>query len=136
MISEYLQRKPTMPDISKLRIVGSKAFVYVNPKNRREGDNKAVEGVLVGFGEDLKTYRVMVKGTTTIIESDSVDIHEKIPGHDDIISEIRPQSDAIVSEESVPSVPQAPRQQPAAAPQRQPVVTLTHSILYYLSVYG
>ena len=77
-------------DISKLRTIGSKAFVYVHPKNRREGDNKAIEGVLVGYTSDMQGYRVMAKGTTTIIESDHVDIHEVIPGHDDLITNVLP----------------------------------------------
>jgi len=120
MLNEYLKRTPTKPDLSRLRILGSKAFAYVNPKNRREGDNKSIEGVLVGYSDDLRTYRVMAKGSTTIIESDSVDIHETIPGHEAIVSAIRPRPDVITADDTTPLAPAA------AAPQvpreHQPVI--------------
>jgi hypothetical protein len=119
MLNTYLRRGARKPNISTLRILGSKAFVHVNAKNRREGDNKSIEGTLVGYGDTLKTYRVMVKGSTTIIESDSVDIHEQIPGHADVISSIRP--DTLMIAEPPPPAPFAQQPPAPAAPNQQPI---------------
>ena len=124
MLNAALGNTQSLPDISKLRTIGSKAFVYVHPKNRREGDNKAIEGVLVGYTSDMQGYRVMAKGTTTIIESDHVDIHEVIPGHDDLITNVLPTPVATTTigdqqpspTVPAPPVPAPPPQQPAAAP--------------------
>ena len=114
MINEYFKVTQPKPDISKLRTIGTTCFAYIHPKNRREGDNKAVEGVLVGYTPDLSAYRVMIKGSSSIIESDHVEFHETVPGHDDIITIVRPTT-------STPNDARQPSNPSASVPVHVPV---------------
>ena len=122
MFNEYLGHQQPLPDISKIRIIGSKAYAYVHPKNRREGDCKALEGTLIGYTPDMSAYRVMLKGSTTIVESDHVEIHECIPGHDDLITSTQPTTSVHthtnnVNTNNVNNVPATRERQPIAVEQ-------------------
>lgn len=46
----------TKPDVSHLRVFGSKAYAHVPKDNRRKLDSKTQECVLVGYSEDSKGY--------------------------------------------------------------------------------
>lgn len=55
------------PNVQNLKIFGSTAMVHVPKANRKKWEKKSTEMVLVGFGEDIKGYRVYdpTKGTIT-----------------------------------------------------------------------
>lgn len=55
---ELLNKK--QPDISHLMIFGFKAFVHIPDQKRKKLDPKSIEGVLVGFCERTKGYRVFI----------------------------------------------------------------------------
>ena len=121
MFNSYSRRSNTKPDISFMRILGSPAFAHVSPKDRRSDDDKAVEGVLVGYGhtypgDPVTFYRIKEKGSNRIIETDDCDIHETIPGFGKLVSEIRPAS----SVDATVPLPSAPPPTPSGHEQQQP----------------
>jgi len=61
------------PDVSHLRVLGSKTYVQL-PKQVREGKLNAVSelGRLVGYSDVSKAYRVLLNGTTTVRETRDV----------------------------------------------------------------
>lgn len=47
------------PDVSHLRIFGSRAFLHIPDQQRKKLDAKTKEMILVGYCEDSKAYRLM-----------------------------------------------------------------------------
>lgn len=68
------------PDVSHLKIFGSKAYVY-KPSVRRNGkfDSRSEEGILVGYCRG-NAYRILMNGSNRIIESKDVTFDENIVG--------------------------------------------------------
>ena len=66
------------PDVANLRIIGSRAFVYVPDGFLRKLDKKCVEGVLVGYDFGKYTHRVWIPGTKTVHSSPNVQIIESL----------------------------------------------------------
>lgn len=60
------------PDVSYFRVFGSPAFVHVPDESRRKLDPKAIEGILVGYCESSKAFRIWSKTTRKIIISRDV----------------------------------------------------------------
>jgi hypothetical protein len=55
----YKGRKPYL---AHLRVFGSQAWVHVPKENRKKLDNKAVEIMLMGYGETSSLYRILLNG--------------------------------------------------------------------------
>ncbi|CAM9927547.1 unnamed protein product, partial [Sphacelaria rigidula] len=71
MQSPYEIPKGTEPDLKHLGVVGARAFVH-NERHTSKLALKAVEGRLVGYSNDSKSYRVYNPATRRIIESRNV----------------------------------------------------------------
>ncbi|KRZ94303.1 Retrovirus-related Pol polyprotein from transposon TNT 1-94 [Trichinella sp. T8] len=64
------------PNVEHIQIFGSKAYSYIPKQKRRKWDNKAREGVIVGYGGSKKGYRLLNPRTNEIWISHSVKIIE------------------------------------------------------------
>ena len=65
------------PDLSEIRVFGSKAYFYVPKEKRSKWDNRAEEGIFVGYYENAKGYRILQLATNKIIISRTVNIDEE-----------------------------------------------------------
>jgi hypothetical protein len=77
--SPYMMEHGSQPPIQHLRVIGSRAFAH-DPLAVKF-DDRAIEGVMIGYHEITKGYRILVdiiRGTT--IETASVVFHELVPG--------------------------------------------------------
>ncbi|KFD60150.1 hypothetical protein M514_27678 [Trichuris suis] len=70
----FLGRKP---ELGHIRVFGSKVFCLVPKQRRRKWDDKAVEGVLIGYDDATKGYRILDPKTNRTWVSCSVKIVEK-----------------------------------------------------------
>ena len=78
-MTPYERWNGSKPDVSHLRIFGSSVFSLI-PKERRDKlDAKTREGVLVGYREDVKGYRIVDVATTESWYSHTVRIIEEEP---------------------------------------------------------
>lgn len=64
------------PDISHIRIFGSKVMVHIPKEKRKKWDRKSEEHILVGYPENVKGYRIYNARTKNIITSRDVVIME------------------------------------------------------------
>lgn len=113
------------PNIDFMRILGSVAFAHVSPKDRRNNDDKAIKGVLVGYGQPypggpVTFYRIKEKGTNRIIETDDCIIHENIPGFGNVVSEMRQTADTI-SDIYFPDDAEVPNKEEIASHKLYPI---------------
>ena len=68
------QRKP---NIKFLRIFGCRFFVLNDRDNLGKFDQKADEGIFLGYSRTSKAYRVYIKRTRSAVESTNVTFDEK-----------------------------------------------------------
>lgn len=66
------------PDISHLRIFGSRVMVHVAKEKRQKWDKKSDKQILVGYPEDIKGYRVYCPITKKVSTSRDVIIMEEV----------------------------------------------------------
>ena len=71
MQSPYKMLKGTEPDLRILRVIGARAFVHIGRRTKKLA-LKAVEGRLVRYSSNSKSYRVYNPVTRCIIESRNV----------------------------------------------------------------
>lgn len=71
------------PDISHIRIFGSKVYSFIPKQKRRKWDDKAEERVLVGYAGNAKGYRILNPRTNKIWISRTVRIVESSETHED-----------------------------------------------------
>lgn len=64
------------PNLSHIRLFGSKVMVHIPKEKRQKWDKKATQHILVGYGEDVKGYRLFNPTKNTIITSRDVIIFE------------------------------------------------------------
>lgn len=64
------------PDLSHLRLFGSKVMVHVPKQKRLKWDKKATQHILTGYGEDVKGYRVYNPTKNSVIISRDVIVME------------------------------------------------------------
>jgi len=64
------------PDIGHIRVFGSKIYSLVPKQRRRKWDDKAEEGVLVGYDGNTKGYRILNPNTNRVWISRSVKVLE------------------------------------------------------------
>jgi hypothetical protein len=64
------------PNLSHLRIFGSKAYVYNFDISRRKLDDKAYEGIFIGYEDSSATYRILIRSSKKIIKSAHVIVNE------------------------------------------------------------
>ena len=80
--SPYEIIKKRKPDVSLIRIFGSKVYFHIPDVKRKKLDAKCKEGVLVGFCELTKAYRVFIPATGKVEVSLNVLIDETKIGFD------------------------------------------------------
>ena len=66
----------TRPDVSYIRIFGSVCYCHVHADNRKKLDPSREKGLLVGYCEILKEYRVYIPAHRRIIVSRDVQFDE------------------------------------------------------------
>jgi hypothetical protein len=87
------------PDLSHLRIFGSRTFVHVPDAKRTKLEPKCIEGILVGFCEFTKAYRIYIPTLRKVVTSRDVIIDET-KGYDGDIS--NPHAEPILESEFDP----------------------------------
>lgn len=76
----YMRIYGTVPNVSKLKILGSQAYAYTMPKQQSSGfADTGREGVLVGLSKNLQLYRILLKATGMIVETAHAKIYEELP---------------------------------------------------------
>ena len=60
------------PSIGHLKVFGSKAFAYIPGEKRSKLQNRAIEGVFVGYADNTKGYRIIDPKTDKVTISSSV----------------------------------------------------------------
>ncbi|CAF4953476.1 unnamed protein product [Pieris macdunnoughi] len=76
----------TKPDVSNLRIFGSKAMVHIPKEKRLKLDRKATDGILVGYSDNIKGHQVYnPKNNKVTIARDIVVIEEGIDQKQEVI---------------------------------------------------
>ena len=66
----------TKPDVSHIRIFGSVCYCHVHLDNRKKLDPSGEKGLLVGYSEISKAYRVYIPARRRIIASRDVQFDE------------------------------------------------------------
>ena len=66
----------TRPDVSHIRIFGSVCYCHVHADNRKKLDPFEEKGLLVGYSEISKAYRVYIRTRRRIIVSRDVQFNE------------------------------------------------------------
>lgn len=66
------------PNLSHIRIFGSRTFVHIPDARRTKLEAKCIEGVLVGFCENTKAYRIYIPSQRRVVVSRDVIIDESI----------------------------------------------------------
>ena len=69
--SPYKMLHGTEPDLRLIRVIGARAFVHIETYSKKL-ELKAVEGRLVGYSNNSKSYRVYNPATRRIMESRNV----------------------------------------------------------------
>ena len=64
------------PDVSHLRIFGTRAFVLVPDVGRKKFDARAREGILVGYGKSSKIFRVFDQSRNKVTDVTDVKFEE------------------------------------------------------------
>jgi hypothetical protein len=79
----YEAYKDHKPDLSHLRVFGSKVWVHVPKANRKKLDDKAVQGRFVGYGSTPSLYRVAIGNRVSIYRD--VRFEEINPSEDSVV---------------------------------------------------
>lgn len=64
------------PDLSHLITFGSQAFIYVPKEKRSKLDKKTKEGIMMGYSETSKGYRILDRETDKIVISRTIKFNE------------------------------------------------------------
>ena len=69
-----------VPDPTRLRVFGCKAFAHVPAGQRQKFDARSEEGVFIGYAENSKAWRILVwrRGKPTVIETASAQFFEQV----------------------------------------------------------
>lgn len=65
------------PNLSHLRIFGCEAYVHVPKALRRKLDSKSQVGILLGYGETVKAYRIYLKDSQRLVFARDVIFNEQ-----------------------------------------------------------
>jgi len=66
------------PDLSNMRTFGCKVYAYNDSKSRGKLDDRAIEGIFLGYGDQTKGYLVYLKEARKVIISRSVVFFEHV----------------------------------------------------------
>ncbi|KRX59296.1 Retrovirus-related Pol polyprotein from transposon TNT 1-94 [Trichinella sp. T9] len=83
------------PNVEHIRIFGSKAYSYIPKQKRRKWDNKAREGVIVGYGGSTKGYSSHMKNESAVPKGAAI---ERSREYDDIPKLLRKEDNVIIED--------------------------------------
>jgi hypothetical protein len=66
------------PDLSHLKVFGTQVFIHIPDEKRKKLDEKSIEGILVGYCDTSKAYRIWDPATRTVKISRDVRIDEHV----------------------------------------------------------
>ena len=66
------------PDISTLRVFGSRCHVRIAPSLRKKGDSHSLDGVFMGFARNSKAYHIWIPEKHKFVTSRDVIVYESI----------------------------------------------------------
>lgn len=70
------------PDVSTLRIFGSRCHIRIPKDKRTKLDTHSLDGVLCGFADQSKAYKVWIPSRHKFMTSRDVIVYEKLPEHE------------------------------------------------------
>lgn len=73
----------TKPDVSTLRIFGSRCHVRIPKQNCKKLDDHSLDGILCGFAHRSKAYKVWIPSHHKFVTSRDVIVYKKLPEHED-----------------------------------------------------
>jgi hypothetical protein len=101
------------PDVSPLRIFGSKCHVRVPPEHRKKLDAHSIDGVFCGFTRNSKAYRIWIPGRRKFVSSRDVIIYEKVDSTPLVDDDMPPaQSEGVQIPAHAPTVDSTPVEEP------------------------
>ena len=66
------------PNVSHLRVFGTRVFLHIPEADRRKLDPKAIEGLFIGYSETVKAYLIYVPKSQKVITSREVIFMEEV----------------------------------------------------------
>jgi len=102
------------PDVSGMRVFGTRAFVMVPKELRRKLDPVSEPGIFVGYSASSKAYRVLLDGTNKVVESRDVVFDETARSNTQAY--IQPDDDSGSDDEEVTPAPAPVPEQQHVAP--------------------
>jgi hypothetical protein len=70
------------PDVSTLRIFGSRCHVRIPKDKRKKLDAHSIDGVFCGFADQHKAYNIWIPSRHKFVTSRDVIVYEKLPEHE------------------------------------------------------
>ena len=104
------------PDVSGMRVFGTRAFVMVPKELRRKLDPVSEPGIFVGYSTNSKAYRVLLDGTSKVVESRDVVFDETARP---VTQADKQLDDASDSDDEEVTPPPSPQQQNIPVPEQQ-----------------
>lgn len=104
------------PDVSGMRVFGTRAFVMVPKELRRKLDPVSEPGIFVGYSANSKAYRVLLDGTSKVVESRDVVFDETARP---VTQADKQLDDASDSDDEEVTPPPSPQQQNIPVPEQQ-----------------
>lgn len=90
------------PDVSGIRIFGSKAMTLIPKEKRQKWDKKSKKMILIGFSDNIKGYRLYDPSEKKIIVSRDVVIEEDIREPKQTVHELQESTDSVGAEADQP----------------------------------
>jgi len=118
------------PDVSTLRIFGSRCHVRIAKDKRKKLDAHSLDGILCGFADRSKAYEVWIPSRHKFVTSRDVIVYEKLPEHEiePVITSTQGEGvtqDVSASNEGITNIPTViESEQPPAEPP--PVISTSH----------
>jgi hypothetical protein len=93
------------PDVSDLRIFGSKCHVRIPPEKRTKLDAHSIDGIFCGLERNSKAYKIWIPSKRRFMSSRDVIVYEKVKPVNDLDEpSIIPARSEGVTSESAPSI--------------------------------
>jgi gag-polypeptide of LTR copia-type/Integrase core domain/GAG-pre-integrase domain/Domain of unknown function (DUF4219) len=105
------------PDVSGMRVFGTRAFVMIPKELRRKLDPVSEPGLFVGYSASSKAYRVLLDGSSKVVESRDVVFDET--ARSETQANMQPEDDESGSDDEEVMPPPQPEQQNITAPEQQ-----------------
>ena len=78
MLSPFHRLRGKTAPFHHLRVFGCRAFVRIVHRVPDKSEERGEEGVMVGYDENTRAYRILVKKRQKVVISEDVIFHEKL----------------------------------------------------------